>query len=256
MSIFQQIAILCPFIFLASFVDSIAGGGGLISLPAYYLTGLPAHFCLGSNKFSSCTGTLFSTGRFLRSGDFHLKTALTAASAALLGSFLGAKLTLFLNDRVLRIAMLILLPAAAVLIFWRGRQNTDRNAFDQVPETKAILFSILIGLIIGAYDGFFGPGTGTFLILAFTTILHFDMKTACGNTKIVNLSSNIAALATFITAGTIEYRLAVPAAVCSVAGHWIGSGLAIKKGAKFIRPVLLLVLILLFVKLLIDLLGI
>lgn len=252
MTTLQQIAIVCPLVFLAGFVDSIAGGGGLISLPAYYLTGLPAHFCLGSNKFSSCTGTLFSTGRFLRSGNFHLRTALTSAGFALLGSFLGAKLTLILDDHALRVAMLILLPVAAVFILFRGRQKTDENHFDQISRGKATLLSGIIGLIIGAYDGFFGPGTGTFLILAFTTILRFDMKTACGNTKVVNLSSNLAALVTFIAAGTIQYSLAVPAAVCSMAGHWIGSGLAIKRGAKFIRPVMLFVLILLFSKLVFD----
>ncbi|WP_411676965.1 sulfite exporter TauE/SafE family protein [Caproicibacter sp.] len=252
MTLLHLIAIVCPLVFLASLVDSIAGGGGLISLPAYYLTGLPAHFCLGSNKFSSCTGTLFSTGRFLRSGNFHLRTAAVAAAAALGGSFLGARLTLFLDDHALRIAMLILLPAAAVFIFWRGRQRSDSNTFDQIPRRRAILLSAVIGLVIGAYDGFFGPGTGTFLILAFTTILGFDMKTACGNTKVVNLASNLAALATFIAAGTIQYNLAVPAAACSIAGHWIGSGLAIKKGAKFIRPVMVLVLILLFSKLVFD----
>ena len=252
MTVLQQIAIVCPLVFLASLVDSIAGGGGLISLPAYYLTGIPAHFCLGSNKFSSCTGTLFSTTRFLRSGNFHLKSALTAAAAALVGSFLGAKLTLFLDDHALRIAMLILLPIAAVFILMQARKKTDENTFGQISPRKAAFLSAAIGLVIGAYDGFFGPGTGTFLILGFTTLLGFDMKTACGNTKVVNFSSNVAALVTFIAAGTIQYHLAIPAAACSVAGHWIGSGLAIKKGARFIRPVMLVVLVLLFSKLVFD----
>lgn len=252
MTTLQQIAIICPLVFLAGLIDSIAGGGGLISLPAYYLTGLPAHFCLGSNKLSSCTGTLFSTGRFLHSKNFHFRSAAVAAGGALFGSFLGAKLSLILDDHVLRIAMLILLPAAAVFIFLRGRHSSDENTFDQIPPITALLLSAAIGIVIGAYDGFFGPGTGTFLILAFTTILGFDMKTACGNTKVVNLSSNLAALATFIAAGTIEYRLAIPAAFCSVAGHWIGSGLAIKKGSNFIRPVMLFVLALLFSKLVFD----
>lgn len=254
MTTLQQIAIICPLVFLASLIDSIAGGGGLISLPGYYLTGLPAHFCLGSNKFSSCTGTLFSTGRFLHSRNFHLRSAAVAAGGALLGSFLGARLSLILDDHALRVAMLVLLPTAAVFIFLRGQHSSDENTFDQIPPLTAVFLSAAIGIVIGAYDGFFGPGTGTFLILAFTTILGFDMKTACGNTKVVNLSSNVAALATFIVAGTIEYRLAVPAAVCSVAGHWIGSGLAIKKGAKFIRPVMIFVLVLLFSKLVFDML--
>ena len=255
MTVLQQIAVVCPLVFLASFVDAVAGGGGLISLPAYYLTGIPAHFALGSNKFSSCVGTVFSTGRFLRDGSFHLRTAAVAASCALAGSFFGARLALILSDRALRIAMLILLPAAAVFLLVQGRQSGDRNTFDRVPPLRALLLSAAIGLLLGMYDGFFGPGTGTFLILAFTAILGFDVKTACGNTKVVNLASNAAALATFVAAGTIRYDLAVPAAACSVAGHWIGSGLAIRKGAAFIRPVMVLVLALLFGKLIWDMIG-
>ena len=159
--ILHQIIIVCPLVFLASLVDAISGGGGLISLPAYCLAGLPAHVCLGSNKFSSCAGTLFSTGRFLRSGNIHLWTASVAATAALAGSFLGAKLALFLDDHALRIAMLILLPAAAVFLFLQGRRKTDANTFDRLSKYQAILLSMIIGFAIGAYDGFFGPGSGT-----------------------------------------------------------------------------------------------
>jgi uncharacterized membrane protein YfcA len=235
--------------------DAIAGGGGLISLPAYCLAGLPAHVCLGCNKFSSCSGTLFSAGRFLRSGNIHFKSASVAAAAALIGSFLGARLALFLNDHALRVAMLILLPAAAAFLFLRGRKGTDENTFSRLSPRRAVFLSAAVGFTIGAYDGFFGPGSGTLLILAFTAVLGFDLKTACGNTKAVNLASNLAALVTFLAAGTIQYRLAVPAAACSIAGHWIGSGLAIKKGAAFIRPVMLIVLVCLFSKLVFDLFG-
>lgn len=255
MTILQQIAMICPLVFLAGMTDAIAGGGGLLSLPAYYLAGLPAHVCLGSNKFSSCSGMLFSAGRFLRSGNIHIRAASVAAAAALAGSFLGARLTLLLDDHALRIAMLILLPAASVFLFLRGRQETDENTFVRLSRRRAVLLSAAIGFAIGAYDGFFGPGSGTLLILAFTAVLGFDMKTACGNAKAVSLASNLAALVTFIAAGTIQYRLAVPAAACSIAGHWIGSGLAIRKGAKFIRPVMLLMLVFLFSKMVYDLLG-
>ena len=252
MTMVRQLAVVCPLVFLAGFVDAVAGGGGLISLPAYYLTGMPAHFALGSNKFSSCAGTLFSTGRFLKSGSFDLLTAAVSASLALAGSFCGAGLALVLDDRALRVAMLILLPAAAVFLLLRGGAAMDRNGSYPLPRRRAILLSAVIGFLLGAYDGFFGPGTGTFLILAFTAVLGFDLKTACGNTKVVNLSSNAAAVAAFVASGAIRYDLAVPAAVCSVAGHWIGSGLAIRRGAGFIRPVMILVLALLFVKLVRD----
>ena len=252
MSYLQQTAIICPLVFVASMVDAVAGGGGLISLPAYFLAGLPAHVCLGCNKFSSCSGMLFSAGRFLRSGNIHLKTAAFAAAAALSGSFLGARLALLLNDRALRIAMLVLLPVAAVFLFLSGRSNADESSYLSIPRGRALFLATVIGFTVGAYDGFFGPGSGTLMILAFTAILRFDMKTACGNTKAVSLASNLAALVTFVAAGTVQYSLAVPAAAFSIAGHWIGSGLAIKKGAKFIRPVMILVLVFLFSKLVFD----
>ena len=255
MTVYQQILIACPLVFLASFVDAVAGGGGLISLPAYYLTGMTPHIAIGSNKFSSCIGTMFSAGRFLKDGSFNMRVALISAGCALVGSYAGARLTLVLDDHLLRVAMLILLPlAAAVILFSRKKGNPDISTFSAVPARRAVILSAAIGLSLGMYDGFFGPGTGTFLIIAFTAFLGFDYKTACGNTKVVNLASNVAALVTFVVAGKIQYDVAIPAAVCSVAGHWIGSGLAIKKGARFIRPVMIFVLVLLFSKVAWDML--
>lgn len=258
MTILQQIAIACPLIFLAGFIDSVAGGGGLVSLPAYYLTGMTSHAAIASNKFSSSIGTVFSTGRFFKSGSVNLRTALLSAVFAIAGSSLGARLALVLSDRFLRIVMLILLPGAAIVILIQNRRQRgadDAGTFEQVPRRRAAAIAAGIGLLLGAYDGFFGPGTGTFMILAFVSLLGFDYKTACGNTKVANLSSNVAALVTFILAGKVQYAVAVPAAFCSVAGHWIGSGLAIRSGAKLIRTMMVVVMVLLFSKVAWDLLG-
>lgn len=249
MSILHQIMIVCPLVFFASLVDAIAGGGGLISLPAYYLTGMNPHFAIASNKFSSSIGTSFSTGRFLKNGNLNYKVAAVSAAAALVGSSLGARLTLIMDDRFLQILMLVLLPIVSVVIFRSQKgEKEDVNRFDQISKRYAFLLAVLLGFFLGAYDGFFGAGTGTFLILAYVSLLHFDYKTACGNAKVVNLSSNIAALVTFIAAGKIQYAVAAPAAVCAVAGHWIGAGLVIRSGVKFIRPVMIFVLILMFAK--------
>lgn len=254
MTILQQILIACPLVFFASLVDAIAGGGGLISLPAYFLTGMNPHYAIASNKFSSCIGTVFSTGRFIKNKSFDLKVAVISAAAALVGSSAGARLTLMADDRFLRVILLILLPFAAVVILHTQKsQKGNINLFDRVPKRFALVISAVIGLLLGAYDGFFGAGTGTFLILAFVSLLHFDYKTASGNAKVVNLASNAAALVTFIFAGKIQYAVAVPAAFCAIAGHWVGSGLAIRTGAKFIRPVMIFVLILLFLKVTWDL---
>ena len=248
----EMILIVCPLVFFASFVDAIAGGGGLIALPAYLLTGMPAHMAYGSNKFSGCLGTCSSAARFLKSGHLHLKIAFFSAAFALLGSACGARLALVLTDQALRISMLILLPITACIVLFNKNGLNDESTFASLSRSRAFLLAGAIGFFIGMYDGFFGPGTGTFMILAYSLFMGFDFKTACGNTKIVNLASNLAALAVFIAAGQVLFAVAIPAAFCSICGNWIGSGLAIKKGARFIKPVLIGVLVLLFVKIIYD----
>lgn len=252
MSLEEMLLIVCPLVFFASFVDAIAGGGGLISLPAYMLSGMPAHLAIGSNKMSAAIGTLISTIRFIRSGSFHLRIALQTAAASIFGSVLGANIALYLSDYYLRLAMLILLPGVAIFVLFNQQQINDENRTDKISPTKMFILSMIVGIAIGCYDGFFGPGTGTFLIIAFTAVLGFDLKTACGNTKIVNLTTNIAALVVFIQAGQVYYQVALPAAVFSIMGNWLGSGLAIKKGAKFIKPVMVVVLCVLLCKLIFD----
>lgn len=255
MELGQMLLAVCPLVFFAAVVDAIAGGGGLISLPAYLLTGMPAHMAYGSNKFSACIGTLFSALRFLKNGSLNLKIALFSAIFALLGSASGARLTLVLDDKALRISMLILLPFTAIFVLFNKNAFNDQSAFARLSAKRALFLAAVIGFALGLYDGFFGPGTGTFLILAYSMVMGFDFKTACGNTKIVNLASNTAALIVFILAGQVMYVIAIPAVICSIAGNWLGSGLAIHKGAKFIRPVLIGVLLLLFIKIIYDTVG-
>lgn len=252
MSLEEMLLIVCPLVFFASFVDAIAGGGGLISLPAYMLSGMPAHLAIGSNKMSAAIGTLVSTIRFMKSGSFHLRIALQTAVASIFGSVLGANIALYLSDYYLRLAMLILLPGVAIFVLFNQQQINDESRIDQYSTAKMFILSVLVGVAIGCYDGFFGPGTGTFLIIAFTAVLGFDLKTACGNTKIVNLTTNIAALVVFIQAGQVYYQVALPAAAFSIMGNWLGSGLAIKKGSKFIKPVMVVVLCILLCKLVWD----
>lgn len=248
----EMLLVVCPLVFLAAFVDAIAGGGGLISLPAYLFTGMPTHMAYGSNKFSSCIGSMFSAYRFLKSGTIYLKVAILSAVFALGGSFLGAQLTLVLSDQALKISMTILLPVIAIFILFKKKNTEDVNTVDRLSKPAVIGLSAAIGFAIGTYDGFFGPGTGTFLILAYTSIMGFDFRTACGNARIVNLASNFAALVVYIFAGKVMYMIAIPATFCSMVGYWLGAGLAINKGAKFIRPVMLCVIAGLFVKIIWD----
>ncbi len=242
---------ICPFIFLAGLVDSIAGGGGLISLPAYMFAGLPIHFAYGTNKFSSTFGTFFSTLRFVRSGKIHYVSAAISAAAALFGSHWGAKAALELDEKYLKYCLVVLLPVIGVFVLTR-RGFGEKETAGELSKIKMILLSFLSGLLIGAYDGFFGPGTGTFLILIYTGIIGFSLITASGNAKVVNLSSNIAALITFIMGGKVSFMVGIPAALFGILGNWIGSGLAIKNGAKVIKPVFIGVLALLFIKIVVD----
>ncbi|KPU46225.1 hypothetical protein OXPF_01440 [Oxobacter pfennigii] len=249
----QTFIIVCPLIFLAGFIDSIAGGGGLISLPAYLFAGFPVHFAYGTNKFSSAIGTVFSTYRFIKNKQYHMKTAAYSVISALIGSYLGARAALMLSDIYLQYCLIVLLPIIAIFLLTRRNFGEKNNEEIQLSDKKIIILSILSGLIIGAYDGFFGPGTGTFLILTYTGLMGFSMTMAAGNAKLVNLASNIAALFTFLAGGKIMFLVGIPAAFFGILGHWIGSGLALKNGSKIIKPVLVVVFILLFVKIGMDL---
>lgn len=248
------LAFLCFMVGLAGFVDASAGGGGLISLPAYMVTGLPVHLLYGANKFSSACGTTFASAMFFRSGALDLQVALIAAAASFAGSTLGSRLVLLLPGEVLKIMVLVMLPIAALIIFTQ-RKLPEEDRSSQVPRKKALALAAVIGLLIGLYDGLVGPGTGTFAIIAFTSVLKFDLRTASGNAKVLNLASNYASLITYIGAGNVPFALAIPCAVCNILGAILGSHFALSKGGKFIRPMLLVVLVLLLGKMAMDLLG-
>lgn len=235
----------------AGLVDSAAGGGGLISLPAYLFAGLPVHLTYGTNKFSAACGTTFATVRYFRGGAMDLKVGLLAAAGSFAGSALGAQLVLLLSESVLRTMLLIILPIVAVILLLR-RNVPDENRYDGVLTKKKAMIALLIGLLIGCYDALFGPGTGTFAIIAFTGMLGFDLRTASGNAKLLNLASNYASLATYLLSGMVVFSIGIPCAVSGIVGNLIGAKLALKNGAKFIRPMMYVVLTLLLLKIITD----
>lgn len=243
--------IVLPMVFLAAVVDAIAGGGGLISLPAYTVAGLNYDFASGNNKFSSTFGTLMATVRYARSGKLLLRPALIAAALALPGSWLGTRAAMALGNRIMHLFMVFAIPIVGVLVLLKGKGPEKTRPFTrrQYPACAAI------GLAVGFYDGFFGPGTGTFLILLFTWLLGMDMVSASATAKPVNLVSNIASLATRIAAGNVLFALALPAMCCSLAGGWLGAKLALTRGARLIRAVMLGVLVLLTVRLAVEALA-
>ena len=242
--------IVCPLLFLAGLVDSIGGGGGLISLPAYLLAGLPVHMAIATNKLSSACGTSLATARFIRKGLVNLRLAVPSVIMAIAGSSLGAKLSLLVDETVMKYIMLGVLPVAAFFVLNR---HLFRDGGQQaVADRKTMTVCCIAAFVIGMYDGFYGPGTGTFLIIAFTVFTRMSVGAANAQAKVINLTSNITSLAVFLLNGQVLIPLGLAAAVCNMAGNWVGSGLAISKGVKIVRPVILLVLVLLLVKILFN----
>ena len=248
----RQLLIVCPLVFLAGFIDSIAGGGGLISLPAYYMAGLPPHLALGTNKMSSSVGLVFSTGTYIKEGYVYKPLIPVAVAGALIGSWIGARSVLLLDEIVLRWIMIIAIPILALIILLKKDLLSPETR--EINRVREQIIAAVTSLIIGWYDGFFGPGAGTFLLLAFVGILKLDAVTASGNAKIVNFCSNIGALTVFIMAGTVNYALALPGAAFAILGNIIGARLTIKNGAKIIKPVMLVVVLILMITIVRDLL--
>lgn len=249
MSFGIQLLIICPLVFLAGFIDSVAGGGGLISTPAYMLAGLPMHNVLATNKVMSSVGTGMAAVKFAKSGHVHWKTAVVSLFFSASGSFLGSQLALAIDQTILKTAFTIVLPFIAIFVLLNKKSaGTGQKLFGRSLYAAAAF----IGVLIGMYDGLIGPGTGTFLIFAYTTIIGFDYITASGNAKIVNLASNITAAASYILAGKVLWAIAIPAAAANLAGNYLGSSYAINKGSDAIRKMLILVLAGIFIKLILD----
>lgn len=246
-----QLGILGILIFFSGIVDSLAGGGGLISLPAYLAAGLNPALLLGTNKLSSCIGTTVSAVRYGRNARFDLKSFAPVIVVSLIGSWIGAEAGQLLSPWILRYLLLAAIPVVGYAVFSRhdfGR--TDRSAGFAHSELRAR--SMAISFPLGIYDGFFGPGTGTFLALAFTRFCRYDLLKATTCTKILNLTSNFSAMIAFLWAGRTHVALGLSMGGLNVAGNYVGSHLGIRRGASVIRPMILLVCSALFAKLLWD----
>lgn len=247
------VALVCLGVFCASFMDAIGGGGGIISLPCYLLAGVPVHFALGTNKLSSCIGTVASTVRYVKNGCVDWLLGIPSIVLALLGAHVGTRLQLMVDEMYLKFVLLIVLPVIAVILLRKKELPETRKAINEWYR-RAVVWGF--SLVIGTYDGFYGPGTGTFLLLVFCYLAKIDVRTASGNVKLVNLSSNIGALMTSLTAGKVLVPVGLTAAVFAIAGQYIGAGLALKNGSKIVRPVILVVLVLLAGKVLLELFGV
>jgi len=244
----KQFFIVCPLVFLAGFVDAVGGGGGLISLPAYLIAGLPAHQAIATNKLSACCGTALAAFRFARQGFIRWRLALPCMAAAVVGAWGGAHLSLAVDSAVLTKVLYVVLPVSAFLVL---RKDTFRERPEQAePGRHTALIAAAASLVIGVYDGFYGPGTGTFLIIAFSLLAHMDVRMANGQCKAINLTTNVTSLLVFLRSGQTLIVLGLAAAACNMLGGWLGAGAALRAGAKLTRPIILLVLALLALRVL------
>lgn len=244
------VALICVGVFSAAFVDAIGGGGGIISVPMYLLAGLPPHYALGTNKLSSGIGTAASTLRYICNGFVNWSLAIPSILLALGGSYLGTQLQLRVDERYLKYMLLVVLPLVAIVLL-RQRNLPEAPGVIAPWQQRGIVWGA--ALIIGMYDGFYGPGTGTFLLLIFCNLARMDVRTASGNVKLVNFSSNIGAMVASLLANKVLIPIGLIAAVFSMTGHYLGAGVTIKNGSRIVRPVIFTVLALLAVKVLLEL---
>jgi uncharacterized protein len=247
----EEAIYLCVFAFLAGFIDAVVGGGGLIQLPAL-LVFLPAESSRtlapiwGTNKFSSICGTSIAVVNYARRVTINWPLILPAAIAALIFSFLGTRAVAHIRREALEPVVLILMIAVAIYTFIK-KDFGNLHAPRLTPK-RATALAILTGIVIGFYDGFFGPGTGSFLIFIFIGVFGFDFLHASANAKIINFATNLASVTYLAATHNILYRYAIPMAICNVLGSITGTTLAMLKGNKFVRALFLVVVSLMILR--------
>ena len=237
--------IVCPLVFLGSVVDAIAGGGGLITLPAYLMAGVPPHLALGTSKLSSTMGMATSAWRLYRSGFTNLRLSVLPVAAAFVGSFVGARLALLVPEAVFELLLVGMLPFAALFVMSKKTLSANPEA---ISPTRQMALLALCAFLCGTYDGFYGPGAGTLMLISFSAVAHLAVREAAGQMKMVNFSSGLAAFVSYAVAGEVNWALGLAAGLFGIAGHYIGAGLVIKNGVRVVRPLIVLVIAALFAK--------
>lgn len=239
--------IICILGFFAAAVDAIAGGGGLISLPALLIVGVPPHLALGTNKFAASMASLNSSITFARSGKVYFPLVKWQIPFTLSGAFFGAWAVLSISSVFLSKAVLVLILLVGIYTMIHKTLGME-NKFKGLDSNNIVL-GCLFALALGFYDGFFGPGTGSFLIFSFITLYGFDFVVASANAKVLNFSSNFASLLLFAWHGKILLSYGIPMAIFMILGSYIGTRLAIQHGAELVKPIFITMSILVAVKL-------
>ena len=237
------IVLLCIASFFAGFVDAIVGGGGLIQTPIslLLLPKIPVANIIGSLKIPGISGTSFAAFQYLKKVKINWTQIFPMLILSCAMSFLGSYLmTLVKNDFMKPILILVLVLVAIYTFF---KKDFGQAVFKEVSERNIIIFGLLISLFIGFYDGFIGPGTGSFLVLALISILGYDFLNASANAKVINIATNIGSILFFVLRGKIIWAIAIPMAFCNAFGGWLGAKTALKKGNGFIRIFFLIVVV-------------
>jgi uncharacterized protein len=240
---FQILVLLCIAAFFAGFIDAVVGGGGLIQTPIglILLPYLPVATVIGSLKIPSFTGTAFAAYQYLKNIQINKKSIVIMGVLAFFASFFGSLLLTYVSNDFMKPLLLMVLFFLAIYTY--KKKDFGKTTTQFVSIEKQLLWAILIAVFIGFYDGFIGPGTGSFLILAFISLLGFDFLNASAHAKIINLATNCGSICLFMFKGKIIWAIAVPMAVCNAFGAYIGSKTAIKKGNAFIRVFFLIVVV-------------
>lgn len=244
----QTVLILAAAAFAAGFVDSIAGGGGLITIPALLLAGFSPVAALGTNKLQGMFGSGSATIHYAANGQVDLRRQLPSALLALVGGAIGALLATVVPGDLLRALLPVLLIAIALYFAFKPNMND----VDRAERLSPLLFGLTVVPAIGLYDGLFGPGTGSFLMLAFVTLAGYGLLKATAHTKLLNFASNIGGFIVFAAVGVVDWKIGLMMGVAQFLGARLGASLAIKIGAKLIKPLLVIVCVALAVKLLAD----
>ncbi len=239
----QLLILLCAAAFFAGFVDAIVGGGGLIQTPIALLAlpHLAVSTVIGSLKIPSFSGTFFAAKQYLKKTTIDWKLISIMALVAFTAAFIGSQLLTLVSNNFMKPLLLVVLVCIAIYTF--TKKDFGTHQVKTISPRKKWYLALLMSSAIGFYDGFIGPGTGSFLVLGFVTLLGFDFLHASANAKMVNLATNFGSICLFILKGKIIWAIAIPMAICNAIGGWVGAKLAIKKGNAFIRVFFLIVII-------------
>ncbi|CAN1536681.1 COG0730 Predicted permeases [Flavobacteriaceae bacterium] len=237
------IVLLCLAAFFAGFIDAIVGGGGLIQTPVglILLPNLPVSTVIGSLKVPAFSGTSFAAYQYIKKVNVDWKILGTMMVLAFPAAFLGSTLLTYVSNDFMKPLLLVVLSLLAIYTY--AKKNFGQHQAKEILPKTQILNAVGISFVVGFYDGFIGPGTGSFFVVAFIAIMGFDFLHASANAKMVNLATNFGSICLFLLKGKIIWAIALPMAACNAIGGWIGAKLAINRGNKFIRIFFLVVVI-------------